>query len=95
MKKIGDIIGQASAAEVPAAGTAPEARPHRVSICYMVFAELHLVADGGRDARAKALEAIKYAKRTFRTAPFVHRIEVCERKDPATGEPIWVEVPGA
>lgn len=94
MKKLGDIIGDANAAAGASISksTAAEAKPHRVSVCYMVFAEIQVVANDARQARAKALANVKSARRKFAGGPCDYRVEIIGGVDPHTGEPIWVEI---
>lgn len=65
------------------------ANKYRLSIAYMVFAEVELDAD--TPAEAERLLSSKPAHRKFETVPFVHRVEVRVFSKP--GEHRWEEVP--
>lgn len=95
MKKIGDIIGQANtAAQTAGAAASPpmEPRLHRISVSYMVFAELHVTAETGAAARDQTMTRLREVRRKFRTDAFVYRTEVKQGTDAASGNPIWVEI---
>lgn len=92
MKHISDIVTQMDEAPRSAKSLPAVEQAHRVSLSYMVFAEVQVQAIDARQARAKALAAAKWARRKFAGGPCDYRVEVIDYIDPKTGEPVWVEI---
>jgi len=90
MKTIGELVVAAKAPAVQDGSDEP--RLHRVTMCYMVFAELEVFATSALEARVMAETQGRPARRKFRTQPFVSKIQIKGPKHPETGEVTWIEV---
>lgn len=52
-----------------------EKRKYRLSLCYMIFAEMEVEAANASQAEAIGYQQPKGARRKFRAGPVVHRVE--------------------